>query len=57
MGLKAGSVPDRQPWRGSDEVHHPRVPSLASVRLDELLDEALGQTFPASDPVSVGVVS
>jgi hypothetical protein len=57
MGSKAASVPDGQPWRGSDEGHNSNVPRLTLRRLDELLDEALGQTFPASDPVSVGMVA
>jgi len=30
-------------------------PEAAKTHLDELLDEALNETFPASDPVAVAV--
>jgi hypothetical protein len=57
MGSKAASVPDGQPGRGATRYTTPTSHGLTSRRLDELLDEALGQTFPASDPVSVGMVA
>lgn len=30
-----------------------RLPSAATAHLSELLDEALEETFPASDPISI----
>ena len=30
-------------------------PEAAKTHLDELLDEALNETFPASDPIAVAV--
>jgi hypothetical protein len=35
----------------------PRTLRAASAHLDELLDEALKQTFPASDPIAIDVAS
>ena len=35
-------------------TRHPRKPSLTTLaHLDKLLDEALRETFPASDPIAV----
>ncbi len=35
----------------------PRTLRAASAHLNELLDEALKQTFPASDPIAIDVAS
>ncbi len=32
-----------------------RTPRAATAHLNALLDEALKQTFPASDPIAIGV--
>lgn len=46
--MARGSGSKQQQAHAADEV---RPPS----HLDELLDEALKDTFPASDPVAVGI--
>jgi hypothetical protein len=32
-----------------------KSPSVALARMDDLLDEGLKQTFPASDPIAINV--
>jgi hypothetical protein len=39
----------------SAKKHSKKLSSTAMVHLNELLDEALEETFPASDPVSINV--
>ena len=36
-------------------THLQRLSSAARAHLDELLDEALEETFPASDPIALAV--
>lgn len=36
-------------------THLQKLSSAARAHLDELLDEALAETFPASDPVAIAV--
>ena len=38
---------------GSNQIAPKRRPSPERLKLEELLDEALEETFPASDPVSL----
>jgi hypothetical protein len=35
--------------------HRHKLPSAAIAHLDELLDEALKETFPASDAIAIGI--
>jgi hypothetical protein len=46
MQPKGGAVKKRKTLRGSDP---------GATHLDKMLDEALGETFPASDPVAITI--
>ncbi|WP_324749241.1 hypothetical protein SH591_11585 [Sphingomonas sp. LY54] len=49
-----GKWPHLQPIPATIEVHRARPRPSAAKRQDELLDDALKDTFHASDPISVG---
>jgi hypothetical protein len=53
MSINQNSLHARAPAKLSDAAHVPPAPETAAQRQDALLDDALKETFPASDPVSI----
>ena len=51
--MKQPARPERQPDPRNDTPPSPTRPNDGDEELDELLDEALKETFPASDPIAV----
>lgn len=49
--MKTALKPKAAQTTKTKEPAHPQAPALAAV--DAMLDEALGETFPASDPVAL----
>jgi hypothetical protein len=46
---------DRRPQAMPDDKKVHKASAAALAHIDELLDEALKQTFPASDPVAINI--